>query len=172
MKTMSKFLKRSMLIVIVVVLSYCMLIMTGCGSDTTTTIEKNEWGELNDYAIRIVSVEDTTFIKALSSSPITTQNNFMCILVEIKNKADYSRSISYFEFEVSNGNNTFDSKATEAYWYAEEKDTLYPALYLNGTIDGNLSEKYYLVFETPSSSQSDSYTLVYEYGFDKLVFKI
>lgn len=166
---MSKLFKRSMFMAIVLVLSCCMLIMTGCGLDTTTvTIEKNEWGELNDYAIRVVSVEDTTAIQAITT--MTTQNNFMCILVEIKNKADYSRSISYNDFKVSNGNNTFDSKGTEAYWYAE--DTLYPALYLNGTIDGNLSGKYYLVFETPSSSQSDSYTLVYEYGFDKIEFKI
>ncbi len=178
---MAKLVKKGLFLVVVVIMSCCMFMLAGCDlnssddetSDVVRPIELNQWGALNDFQIRVVSIENTAVIQALTGNPYTTQNNFMCILIEVKNVGKYSRSISYSSFEVSNGSSTFDSKGTEAYWYAEKnKRNLYPALYLNGSLDAGLSGKYYLVFETPSSGESDSYTLVYEYGFNKIEFAL
>lgn len=139
----------------------------GSATGKTTTVKINEWGEISDYQIRVVNVENKNTIYGLISD-YTTQNNYLCIEIEIKNNSNSSNSFSYRDFTVRNGKIEYESKGTEAYYYAQGKGD-YPSLYMNGNIDGGLSGHFYLVFETAKSSNEENYLLEYSYSYDKVV---
>ncbi len=142
------------------------------GGKTSSVINVNEWGTAGNYQVRAVSVENTKEFGSGSIGHFITQNNYVCILIELKNNSNYTHSFSYNDFKIVSGSNKYDSKGTEAYWYSEYKGNNYPALYLNGSIDGGLSGKYYLVFETAQSTTAESYQLVYSYGFDTITINL
>ncbi len=129
-------------------------------------------GTAAKYQVRVVSVENTKEFGSGSIGHFTTQNNYVCILVELKNNSNYTHRFSYNDFEIVSGTNKYDSKGTEASWYSKYKGDDYPALYLNGSIDGGLSGKYYLVFETAQSTANESYQLVYSYGFETITIDL
>lgn len=121
-----------------------------------------EWAAAGNYKFKVVSIENTKKFKS-KYSEYTTQNNFMCILVELKNDSKFSHNFSYYDFKVYKGETKYTSKGTEAYYYAEGKDD-YPSLYLSGSIEASLGGKYYLVYETPTTSLEDEYELEYSCG--------
>lgn len=141
------------------------------GGESSKAIEVNEWGTAGNYQVRVVSVENTKEF-GTGLGHFTTQNNYVCILVELKNDSNYTHSFSYSDFKIVEGSNKYESKGTEAYWYSESKGKNYPALYLNGSIDGGLSGMYYLVFETAKSTNNASYQLIYSYGFDTITINL
>ena len=136
---------------------------------TSTKVGINEWAAVDNYQLRVINVENTKEFGTGSIGHYTTQNNFACILIEIQNNSSSSLSISYDDFVIKNGNIKYSSKGTEAYWYSNYKNNDYPALYLNGTIGGGLSGKYYLVFETTTEINS-SYQLEYSDYYTSVIF--
>lgn len=121
-----------------------------------------EWAEAGNYKFKVISIENTKKFKS-KYSEYSTQNNFMCILVELKNDSKYSHNFSYYDFKVYKGETKYASKGTEAYYYAEGKGD-YPSLYLSESIDASLGGKYYLVYETPTTSLDEEYELEYSCG--------
>lgn len=132
----------------------------------------NEWAAIGDYQVKVVNVENTKEFGNGYVGHFTTQNNYVCILIELKNNSNYSHTFSYSDFVIKSGSNKYGSKGTEAYWYSEAKGKNYPALYLNGSIDAGLSGKYYLVFETANSTANESYQLVYSYGYNTVTISL
>lgn len=157
-------------------LCFASLSLTSCFSflsddlnNETNLPSIGEWAEAGNYKFKVVSVENTKKIKS-SYTEYTTQNNFMCILVELKNDSAYSHRFSYTDFKVYKGETKYTSKGTEAYYYSESKGD-YPSLYLADSIDASLGGKYYLVYETPTTNLEDEYELEYYCG-DKARVKL
>lgn len=141
----------------------------GSTSAKTITVGLNTWASLNGYQLKVESVVNTKAFGDGTIGHYETQNNYACLLLNIRNNTSSIKIFSYSDFVMTRGSVEYRSKGTEAYWYSESRGTDYPALYLNGTVDGGLSNKYYLVFETGSPLDS-SYQMTYQDGFDKIVF--
>ena len=144
----------------------------GNATKKTKTYNKGEWAEFGQYGLQVVEVEDTQEFGKGIIGHYATQNNYVCVLIELKNNSNSSKSFFYNDFTVSDGGHSYESQGTEAYWYAQSKENIYPSLYLNGNIDGGLSGKFYLVFETAQKTTALSQQLKYTYGFDIYLFNL
>lgn len=145
-------------------LAFTPLLLTSCTFDSNSAaVGMGEWAYAGDYGVKVVKVDNVKTIKSISD--YKTQNNYMAILVELKNNSSLSHSFSYYDFTLHKGSNKYESKATEAWWYADSKGD-YESVYLSGSISASLSGKYYLVFETPTAHTVDNYQLKYSYGFN------
>ena len=163
-------------IAILSLLCFSSLMLTSCSSFFSNDKDEEddlpsigEWAEAGNYKFRVLSIENTKKIKS-SISDYVTQNNYMCILVELKNDSKYSHKFLYSDFKVYKDEIKYESKGTEAYYYAESKGD-FPSLYLSNSIEPTLGGKYYLVYETPTTSLDGNYELEYNVG-DKARVKL
>ena len=135
------------------------------------TVEVNEWATVDDYQIRVVSVENTKEFGNTEIEKMKTNDNYICLLIEIKNNSNNFQLISGTNFKLKNEKESYDISINASEKYSKYKGD-YKAFDVVGSVEGGSSSKYYLVFEAADSTTSSTYKLEYKSGFKKIIVKL
>lgn len=119
---------------------------------------QNEIVNTDNFSFQIMGVTETQFINSIGD--FKTENCYLVIEIKVTNNSQYDKHIASGEFTITNGKHTFDQLSTESYWYGNGKDI--QGLSYGVKVKAGLSERFYTVFEVPSSVNDSKYTLTFK----------
>ena len=140
-------------------------------NNMNNAVEVNEWAYINDYQIRVIEVENTKEFGNSESGIMKTNDNYVCLLIEIKNNSSNFEMISSTNFKVKNKTNSYGISLDASNTYSKYKAD-YSSFGVIETLDSEESFKYYMVFETEDSTTDSVYKLQYKDGFKNIIVKL
>ena len=134
--------------------------------------EKNQTVTIDDISIKVENVTETQIIPATMGLHMSTNNNYLVVLVTITNGSTHDYSSYSRAFKVYYNGYTYENKPTESYWYGYNDGSYKGLSYVNPTISSGLSEPAYLVFEVPRSIENAQYVLSFKPISTKVKIKL